>query len=233
MNVPQEPDEIRGTRIVVEQFVVESHARRPWCATKCRQRRYPVVATPRILLRRISCGGPYSPSQRLKQIATFVEKNDASLLLEALFLAAANPRGSSGQWRLRPAHVPGRRASGDSNPAHGATATLSHGGTERQTAAQSNPERVDLSNLTGHTPNISSHATWPLPIWFVAARKASTYLLGVVSHVTCSHAATRASNDMPRKHCIPRPRPLPSTSFPARTSGPRLSDGLRALPGFL
>jgi hypothetical protein len=172
MNASQESDKILGTSIVVEQFVVEPHARRPWCATEGRQGGDSVVSTPRILLGCASPRGPYSPSQRLEQIATFVEKNDASLPCEALFLTAANLRDSSGQWQLHPAHVPEQGASGDSNPAHGATATPSRGDNEPQTAAESSLEPVGLSSLMGHIPNTLYHSTRRLPIGLVAVRTA-------------------------------------------------------------
>jgi hypothetical protein len=55
----------------------------------------------------------------------------------------------------------------------------------------------------------------------------------VVSHAVYSRVARHSSIDMPKRHSSQLPQPLPSMTFPARTAGPRSSDGLRALRDFL
>ena len=147
VDIAHKPHDICGTRIVVEQRVVKAESFCPGSTRQGRQRRNPVVPVPCMLHRRFPHGSPHAPSQRLEQIATFVEKNQASLTLKALFLAAASPRGATERWPLR--FVPWRVAwvSGDSSRVDGEARLRNPHGTRRQTRDESGLEQAELSNL--------------------------------------------------------------------------------------
>lgn len=94
MHVPQELRHVGRACVVVEQVVVQTETFSPGSAGQSRQCSDAVVSVPGMLDRRLAHRSPHAPSQRLKQVATFVQKNQASLTYETLFLAAAIRRGA-------------------------------------------------------------------------------------------------------------------------------------------
>lgn len=232
MNFPQELHHVGRACVVVKQFIVQTEPTCPRSAGNRRQGGDSIVPVPCVLDGRFSPGGPDSPPQRLQQIATFIEKNDASLPFEALFLAAASRRGSSGQWLARLVREPAALASVDSIRVCIAAAVYTPNGNERQKDARSCLPREGRSSLTGRTPMTEFLAPMRQPTYAVAVSTVSVLGLGEV-FAAGSRVARLVSSDVPTTRCTRPSQPLPSTSFPARTVGLRSSDGLRALRDFL
>lgn len=223
MHFPQELRHVGRACVVVEQVVVQTETFSPGSAGQCRQRSDAIVSVPRMLDGCPTHRSPHAPSQRLKQIATFVQKNQASLTFEALFLAAAIRRA---RGRVAP-------ASADSSRVCEAISARNLGGTPRQRAVGSCPGRAVRSSRMAHTPNIELHASKRQPMRCVVEPKVSAAVRDGVWHVAHFHVATHASNDAPTKHSIPRTQPLPSTFSPAQKAGLRSCDELPALREFL
>lgn len=233
MDLAQEPNEVRSPCVVVKQFVIQAEPTGPRRASNGRQSSDPIVTIPDSLDRRVSRRSPHSPPQRLEQIATFIEKNQASLPFEALFLAAASSRGSSGQWRLRSARALVVLASGDSNRADAAIGAHRQGGTARQKVAGSCRAQAARSTPTARIPNAASPASGRRPIRIAAEPKASVFGPDEVLRAACYRVATPPSTDVLKTHWRLPQQLLLSTSFPAQTAGLRFSDGFRALRDFL
>jgi hypothetical protein len=233
MDFLQEANKVGRSSVVVKEFVIQAQPGGPRCPRDCGQSRDSIVTIPRVLNRCVSFGGPHSPPQRLQQIATFIEKNQASLPLEALFLSAASLRGASGRCHPRSVRAPAVPASADSNRVCEANEARIPDGGPRQRVAGSCLERAGLSTRTERTPNSASPATTNAPIRRVVESRASAFCLDVVSHAVYSRVARHSSIDAPKRRSSQLPQPLPSMTFPARTAGPRSSDGLRALRDFL
>ena len=233
MDFTQEPGHIRRFGIVVKQFVVQAKATGPGSARDRGERGDPVVSVPSMLQRRLANRSPDAPAQWLKQIATFVEKNQASLPFEALFLAAATDRGATERWPVPRARGRAVLASVDSTPACEAISARSPGGTPRQTDVGSCPVPAARSNQRARIPNIEFPVSKRPPIGRVVGPKASASVRHGIWPAEHCHADTQFSNDAPMKHLNPRPQPLSSTTFPAQKAGLRSSDGLPALRGFL
>lgn len=96
MDFAHEANKILGPRVVVQKFVIQSQPQRPRGACDGSNRRNAFPPIPGTLDGRVACRRPHSPPQRLQQKPTFVEKNQASLTFEALFLVAAKIRDASG-----------------------------------------------------------------------------------------------------------------------------------------
>ena len=235
VNFSQELHNICCSSIVVEQRVVKPESFRPRRAGKGRQRRDSVVSVPGMLQRRFSNRSPHAPSQWLKQIATFVQKNQASLTFKALFLAAAIRRGATERWPVR--LVLGRvaRASVNSSQVCGEGCPRSPHGTRRQTVGESGLGLADMSNPKASNPNgwcpFSAQAQGPCTVCV----KASGVGHDADGHVTIyfRHASTFPSNGMPRRRYTRPQQPLPSAFSLARKAGLRSFDELPAPRDFL
>jgi len=94
MDFSHESYKVRGSGVVVKEFIVQAQPTGPGRASNCRQCSDPIVTIPDSLNRRVSRRSPHSPPQRLQQIATFIEKNQASLPFEALFFNGP-PKGQN------------------------------------------------------------------------------------------------------------------------------------------
>jgi len=233
MDFAHEPNEICAPRVVIQQFVVHSQPKRPWSAGDGGDRRDAIASIPGTLKGRMAGWRPYSPTQRLQKIPTFVEKNQASLPLEALFLVAAKFRDANG--RCPPRFVRGRvaPASVDSNRADAATAAHILDETPRRTVAGSCPAPTVRSSHPAHIPNTACREPVPPPIRFADAPTIWAFFPNEAWTVACCRASTLSSNDVPMTHWSPRSQPLPSTTYPSRKAWPRLFDGLREFRGFL
>ena len=222
-----------GSGVVVKEFVVQTQPTGPGRASNCRQRSDPIVTIPDSLNWRVSRRSPHPPPQGLQQIATFIEKNQASLPFEALFLAAASSRGSSGRWRLHSARALVGLASVDSIRADEANGARRWDGTARRKVAGSCPAPVAQSTPMARTPNAVCPASVRQRVRSAGELRASVSVPDEVLHAACHRAATHSSTDVPKTHWRLPQRRLPSTSFPARTVGLRFADGSRAPRDFL
>lgn len=233
VNLSQEPDEVRSSCVVVKQFVVQAKPVGPGRASNRSQSRDPIVTIPDSLDRCVSRRSPHSPPQGLEQIATFIKKNQASLPFEALFLAAANSRGSSERLRLRSARALAVSVSADSNRADAANVAHRWGGTPRQKDAGSCRVPAARSTPTARIPNAVSLASVRQPIRIAGDSKASVFGPDGVSQATRHRGAKPPSIDVPKTHSHLPQQLLPLMSFPARTAGLRFSGESRALRDFL
>lgn len=228
MHLPQELGHVARAGVVVEQVVVQSKALGPRSASKCCQGGDAVVPIPRILQRRFPARSPHAPAERLQQIAAFVEKNQASLPAEALFLAAASFRGASGRWPVRCVRGRVARVSVESSRSGAAACPHSPRGTPPQTAAGSGPAPAGSSSPTERIPSSAFRASAQS-----AGAFAARVLIGALDPDDISqpataprHASKHPSNDARTTRCIPPRQPLPSTFSPAQKAGLRSFDEL-------
>lgn len=233
MDFAHEPNEIRSPRVVIQQFVVHPQPQRPRSAGDGGDRSDAIASIPDTLKGRLAGRCPYPSPQRLQKKPTFVEKNQASLPLEALFLVAAKFRDASRRWP--PRFVRGRAApaSVDSSRADAATAAHIPDETPRRIVAVSCPAPTVRSSHPAHIPNTAYREPVPPPIRFVDAPTIWAFFPNETWTVACCRASTLSSNDVPMTRWNPQSQPLPSTTYPSRRAWPRLSDGLRAFRGFL
>src|SRR5271169_2800883 len=159
MDFAHEPNEILGPRIVIQEFVVESQPQRPRGACDGGDRRNAFTSIPRTLDRRVACRRPHSPPQWLQQKPTFIEKNQASLMFEALFLVAAKIRDASRRCPPRGVRGLAARASADSSPADAAAAAHILDENPRRTVVGSCPAPGVRSIRPVHTPNTACRAS--------------------------------------------------------------------------
>jgi hypothetical protein len=188
-----------------------------------------------MLQRRLANRSPHAASQWLKQIATFVEKNQASFAFEALFLAAAIRRGATERWpvHLVLGHV--APASGDSNQDCAGACPRSPRGIRSQTVGESGLGPVGMSTPKASNPNNRCHVS-AQPI-VPCAVQAKSLGLGqdadgrVMTY--CRRVSTFPSNDTPRRRYTRPQQPLPSTFSLARKAGLQSFDELPAPRDFL
>ena len=233
MDLTQKPNKVQRSSVVIQEFIVQAKSTGPWCASKCGQRSDPVMTIPHMLDRRHPTRGPHSAPQRLEQIATFVEKNDASLAFEALFLSAANLRGSNGRWRSRPVRALAVSASADSIRVSGVSGARSQDGTVHRTAGRSCLGQAARSIRMTRSPNAAFLVTKPQPTSSAVGARASAYVPDGASRATCSRGATPSSNDAPKRRSSQQPQLRPSISFPARIAELRSSGEFQAIRDFL
>lgn len=217
---------------MIEQDIMQAESRRPWSARKRSDRRDAIVPVPRVLQRRLAFRCPNASSQWLQQIATFIEKNQASFTFEALFLSAANRRGSNGRCRVRFVRERVVRASVDSSRVDAASAARTAGDTRLRTSAGSDRAPTDRSNLTAHSPRREFPCPTRLPMHVAVPGTVSALGRDGASGEACPHASRRCASDAPTKRSNPRLRQLRSSSFPARTIGPQFSDEVQAFRDF-
>jgi hypothetical protein len=221
MDLAHEPNEIRSPRVVIQQFIVHSQPQRPGSASDGGDRRDAIASIPSSLQGRMADRCPHPPPQRLQKIPAFVEKNQASLPVEALFLVAAKFRDATGQCPLRFVRGLAAPASGDSSRIDAATAAHILDGTPHRTVAGSCPAPAVRSSRLAHIPNTAYHESAPPPIRFADARTIWAFFPNEASTAACCRASTLPSNDVPMTHWSPRSQPLPSTTYPSRTAWPR------------
>jgi hypothetical protein len=233
MDFAHEPNEILGPRVVIQEFVIQPQPQRPRGAGDGSDCRNAIMSIPDTLEGRVARRRPYTPPQRLQQKPTFIEKNQASLTFEALFLVAATRRDTSGRCPLRFVRGRASPASGDSSPADAATAAHIPDETPRRTVAGSCPVPRVRSIHPVHTPNTVCRAPRQRPIRSVGGRTAWEPCPDEAWAVACLHVSKPSSTGVPRTRWSPPPQPLPSTTCPSRKAWPRFFDGLRASRGFL
>ena len=233
MDFSDESYKVRGLGVVVKEFIVQAQPTGPGRASDCRQCGDSIVTIPDSLNRRVSRRSPHPPPQRLQQIPTFIEKNQASLPFEALFLAAASSRGSSGRWRVHSARALAVLASADSIRTDEANGARRCDGTARRKVAGSCRGQVVQSTPMARTPNAACPASVRRQARIAGEPKASVFVPDDVLHAACHRAATLSSTDAQTTHWRLPQQQLPSTSFPARTVGLRFADGSRAQRDFL
>jgi hypothetical protein len=190
------------------------------------------VTMPHALHRREPYGSPAPASQGLQKIATFIDKNDASIAFKALFLSATNLRGSIERW---PAHRAGVRAGwafAESNRDCGAIEPCSLDGTGRQRAERSCREPAARSIPTRRSPNIVYPATKLKQALSAGKVRAWVCVPGGALRTTYSRVAMPSSSETPKRHSLQPPQQLQSRTFPARRAGLRSSDELRAIRDF-
>lgn len=221
MDFAHEPNEIRSPRVVIQQFVVHPQPQRPRSAGDGGDRSDAIASIPGTLKGRLAGRCPYPPPQRLEKKPAFVEKNQASLSLEALFLAAAKFRDARRRWP--PRFVRGRAApaSVDSSRADAASAAHTPGETPRRIVAVSCPAPAVRSSRPAHNPSTACREPVPTTIRFVAAPTIWVFFPNEAWTEACCRASTLFSNDAPMTHWTPRSQPLPSTTFPSRRAWPR------------
>jgi hypothetical protein len=233
MDLTQKSNKVRRSSVVVQEFIVQAESIGPRCASNCGQRRDSVMTIPHILDRRHPTRSPHSAPQRLQQIATFVEKNDASFAFEALFLSAANLRGSNGRWRSRRARALAVSASADSIRVCGASGARNQDGTAHRTAGRSCLGQAAQSIRTTRSPNAAFLVTKPQSTSSAVGKRASAYAPDGASRATYSRGATPSSNDAPKRRSSQPPQLRPSMSFPARTAELQSSGEFQAIRDFL
>jgi hypothetical protein len=184
------------------------------------------------LQRRLTPRRPNAPSQRLQQIAAFIEKYHASLTFEALFLSAAIRRGSNERSRAHCVHEHVVPAFADSSRACGANAARNAHGTRLRTIAESSREPAAPSIPMERNPRREFPGKVYPPARVAAFGSTWVSAPGGALGEACSRDSTPFASDEPTKCSIPRPRQLPSMSFPARTIGPRSSDAIQAIRDF-
>jgi len=228
-----EPNEIRRPRIVIQEFVVQPQTQRPRGAGDGGNRRDSIASIPRTLQGRVAPWRPHTPPQRLQQKPTFVEKNQASLTFEALFLVAAKIRDANGQCPPRFVRGLAAPASADSSPIDAANAAHTRDETPRRTVAGSCRAPKVRSIHPAHIPNTECREPEQRPIRSVGGRTVWTLCLDEAWTGACFRVSMPAASGGPMKRWSQRPQPLPSTTFPARRAWLQPFDGLRASRGFL
>jgi hypothetical protein len=200
VNFSHEPDEILRPRVVIQKFIVQSQPGGPRRSRNRSHRRDPIVAVPGALERCAAQRGPHTPPQRLQQIPTFIEKYQASLSLEALFLVAAKFRDAS--ERCPPRSVLGHAvpASADSSQVGAATAARSPDENSHRIIAGSCPAPGGRSSHRARIPNNVCPETTPPPIRSAGARRASVFYQDVAGTAACCRASMPFSSDAPKKH---------------------------------
>jgi hypothetical protein len=188
-----------------------------------------------MLQRRLANRSPHAPPQWLKQIATFVEKNQASLTFEALFLAAAIRRGATERWPVR--FVPGRvaPASVDSSQVYVRACPRSPRDIRPRTVGESGLGPADMSTPKASTPNnrcpVSAQPKAPcvVPATFLGVGQDED--ARVMPY--CHRVSIVPSNGTLRRRYTRPKQPLPSMFSLARKAGLQSFDELPAPRDFL
>ena len=227
-----EPNEIRRPRIVLQEFVVQPKPQRPGRSGDGGDRCDSIASIPCTLQGRFAPRRPHAPPQGLQQKPTFVEKNQASLTFEALFLVAAKIRDASGQCPPRSVRGLAAPASVDSSLTDAANAARIPDDTRRRTVAGSCRALKVRSIHPARIPNTECRESKQRSIRSAGGRTAWGLCLDDAWTGACFHASTPASIGGPMKRWSQQPQPLPSTTYPSRKAGLRSFDGLRVFRGF-
>jgi hypothetical protein len=227
-----ELNEIRRSRVVIQQLVVQSQSQCPRRTSDGYDGRDSIASIRRALQGGTPLRRPDSSSQRLQQEAAFVDENQASLAFEALFLVAAMIRDASGQSPPRFVRALGAPAFAGSSPTDAAAVAHTPDETRRRTIVGSSLAPTGPSSHPARSRNCACRASMPRPILVLGWRKASTLGPDAASIGACCRVSMPSSSDAPMKCSNPRPQPLPSTTRPSRRAWLRFYDGLRASRGF-
>ena len=230
MNLSQEPNYVFRVSVVVEQLVVQTQSRCPGRSTDCGQCRDSVVAVPGVLYRRFAPRCPDASPERLKQIATFIEKNQASFAIEALFLAAAKHRGASARLLFRRVPSPAALASVGSSQVSEATGECSLGGNQPRTAAGSCHGPTGPSTQTVCIPSIACHVTRLISTAIAGYSLAANRVHDWVLIVTCRRGANSFAIATRKIRSTRQSWPRRSTASPWQIVSQRFAD---AVPMFL
>lgn len=234
MHVTEEPNDIGGAGIMIEQFIVQAEATRPRSAAECGHRGDTVMPVPGVLHRGFPTLGPDASPQGLQQKATFVDKNQASLSLGALFLTAASARLSSGRFPSRAARGRAVPAFEDSSPDDAGACQHSPDDIRRQTAAESDPALGERTSRRAHIPSDANLAAEPRPAAAFAEARASAACPDEAWPAAFAHRrdARLPSSDWQRRCLNRQPQPLAPAISPARKAGLLHIGELPALRGF-
>lgn len=228
-------NDIVGVRVMVEQFVVQAEPTRPWRPAERGQGGDAVVPIPSVLHWRMAALGPDPSPQRLQQKAAFIDENQASLALSALFLIAASARVSSGRFLFRAARGRVALVSADSSRGGGGAFRHNRGDSRRQTAAESDSARAARTSHRACSPRKANPVSMPKPAAAVAEASASADVPDAAWPATPArlHDARLPSNDWQRRYSNQRPQPLAPAISPAQKAGLPHVGELPALRGFL
>src|SRR5581483_5848513 len=234
MHVTQESNHIRRMGILVQEIVVQAEATSPRGAAERRHCGNPIVPVPGMLYWRMAALGPDAPSQRLQQIAAFIEKYQASFSLGALFLVVANARSASARSPLPDVRVLVARVSAGSNPAGAITCRRSRDGSRLRTTAKPDPEPRGRSNLPAHSSSVACQALVPPAIAVVDVAPASDRDRDAVwpSASSRPRAARLSSSGLPTTRLPPQTQPLPPMISLAQKAGLQHIGELPALRDF-
>lgn len=230
MKPADEPHEILGLTVMVQQLVVQAETLCPRRDGQGAHDAQAVVSMPRIMDGSLSHRSPDLPPQRLQQKATFIEKNQAGLPFGSLFLAGATRPGASARWRLR--RVRGRdvRASGGSSRAGAEVSPRSPRESSPGTTAQSALLPVGNSNPARENPNSPRQRSRRQAN--VRDRRMSNVVGGLdvvyMPTRTCRPARVHRSTALPTIHWHQPPQPLPSAFSLAQEAGLQSVDELPA-----
>ncbi len=211
---------------------MQTKSRRPWSARKRGDCRDAIVPVPRVLQRRLASRRPHSSSQWLQQVTTFIEKYHASFTFEALFLSAANLRGSNGRYRVRFVRERVVQASVDSSRVCAAGEARTVGDTRLRRDAGLDRAPMDRSTPTVRNPSRECPCATHPPMRVAVCPRVAALDQDGTADEACSHASRRCAIDVPTIRSNPRLRRLRSSSFPARTIGPQSSDVVQAFRDF-
>jgi len=232
VNFSYEANEIRRPRVVIQEFVVQPQPQCPGSLCHGGKGGNTIASIPRALQWRAAARRPDAPSQWLQQIPAFIEKNQASLPFEALFLGAAkfgDARERSplhfARGRVAPAFV-------GSNPADAEVAVRTGDETRRRTVARSHLAREVRSNRPEHIPNTACRGLRLPPVWCVDRQTAWAAGRDAAWLAAGSHASRPSAIGIPRKRWNRLSQPHLSTTCPARTAWLQSYGGFRAFRGF-
>jgi len=219
---------------MVEQFVIQSDPTCPRGAAECGHRSEAVVPIPGVLHGGVPALSPDSTPQRLQQIPAFVDKNQASLPLGALFLTAASARVSSGRFLIRAARGRVAPASADSSQGDGGVFRRNRDDIRQQTAAESDPAPAERTSRRARIPNDANLASEPRPAVAAAGGRVSSAGPDEAwpAAFASRHDAKLPSSDWQRRCLNQQLQPLAPVISPARKAGLQHIGELPALRGF-
>jgi len=207
--------------IMVQQFVIHAEASCPRSTTERGHDCDAIAPVPGMLHWRVATLRPHSTPQGLQQKATFIEKNQASLPLGALFLVAASADSASGRSPLRGVRGHAALVSADSNPSRAVACRHNRDGNPRRTTARSDLALRDQSNPPADSPNaayptLAPRATLAGRMAAISARDQDEASPRVSAHL---RAARHPSSDLPRTCSNRLLQPLPPAISLAQRAG--------------
>src|SRR5262245_21264070 len=230
MDSANESDHVLRCEIMVGQVVVQTKALCPGSDGEGAQCTEAIMSIPGVLDRRLATRSPDAAPQRLQQKPAFVEKDQASLAIGPLFLAAATCRGARRRRPVRSVPWPAARVSGHSSPVCGAAFPRNRRDTALRTSARSTASPAGTSRPAWQSPSAQHRAAAPpANVGVAAGSSAALGRHGAWTAALGSRAVpVRPSNGSPTKRWNPPPQPLPSAFSPAPEAALRSGDGLPA-----
>jgi len=221
MHAAQESNDVRGASVMVQKIVIQAEAARPRSSAQGCHRCNAIVSVPGMLHGSMAALGPHATTQRLQHEATFIDKNQASLPLGALFLTAASARSASGRFRLRGAREQAALAFADSSRADVRAFRHNRGDSPRQIADESNPARAVPTTRRVRNPSAVNPGAVPPAISAVPAATTSARAPGEAWPAASAHrrAARLVSSGWRMTNCNRPPQPLSPTISPAQKAG--------------